>query len=334
MTIRSLRALSPNQIQNGEIPLKSLLRDSLYYPSCDIDGELIRYCNRHFDQLGICSYVYADYGTGREKLERHLNDFRGYHLVASRVLTREDVGADKPIRVPDGIDFREYRRFYDGTPPFAEWAVYQRDADFDNHHGPIRFSLLFLGAEAIATYCGLYVANDITPKALAIIQPGHCFGLNWTDFTDPDGPMTKALFMGKSLPEYIFNGGYGKDYYNLPWPWYRRIDMVSPYYPAIADSALSVWHGTVVSLKVYKGGSTLQVMDNPRTMPHDYVSSVLVRFRGQSYEAECGTYNYGDTLRGEEIRDLILRNNWQPGQSFHCQFIIEGNMHVYYIIDC
>ena len=339
MTIRTLQKLSVNQIQNGDFPLKSLLKDSLYYPSCDIDGELIRYCNMHFDQLGICSYVYADYGTGRERLESHLKDFRGYHLVASRILTREDIGADKHFQIPDGIDIQEYLRYYDGTPPFAEWVVYQRDAEFNNHHGPIRFSLLFLGAEAIATYCGLYVANDITPKALAIIQPGHAFGGNWTNFRDPDGPMTQALFMGRSLPEYIFNGGYCHDYYDLPWPWYRRIDMVSPYYPAIADSALSVWQGTVVSLRVYDGnresnqGRTLQVLDNPKTMPHEYVSYVSVRYGGQSYEAECGTYNDGDTLRGEEIKELILRNNWQPGHSFHCQLIIEGDVHTYSIID-
>ena len=332
MTIRSLQNLSVNQIQNGEFPLKSLLRDSLYYPSCDIDGELIRYCNRHFDQLEICSFVYADYAAGRERLMENIDTFRGYHLLATRELGPADVGADKHLEIPKGINFDDYGRYRDHWQPFGQWAIYERDGDYGSDHGPIRFSLLYLGAEGVAAYYGLYINNKIIPKGLAIIQPGHGFGLNWTDFTDPDGPMTKALFMGKSLPEYIFNGGYGKDYYNLPWPWYRRIDMVSPYYPAIADSALSVWHGTVVSLKVYKGGSTLQVMDNPRTMPHDYVSSVLVRFRGQSYEAECGTYNHGDTLRGEEIRDLILRNNWQPGQSFHCEFFIEGGTHYYRII--
>lgn len=334
MTIRSLQNLSVNQIQNGEFPLKSLLRDSLYYPSCDIDGELIRYCNRHFDQLEICSFVYADYAAGRERLMENIDTFRGYHLLATRELGPADVGADKNLQRPEGIGIDDYGRYQDHWQPFGQWAVYERDGDYGPDHGPIRFSLIYLGAEGAAAYSGLYLNNKITPKGLAIIQPGHGFGLNWTDFTDPDGPLTRTMMMGRSMPEYIFYGGLGFHGYNeLPWSGFKRIDRVDHYYPTVFDSAMTVWQGTIVSLKVYKGGLTLQVMDNSRTMPHDNVSCVSVKFRGQSYEAECGTYSHGDTLRGEDIRELILRNNWQPGHSFHCQLIVEDDVHIFIIIE-
>ena len=339
MTIRSLRALSPNQIQNGEIPLKSLLRDSLYYPSCDIDGELIRYCNRHFDQFEICSFVYADYAAGRDRLMENIDTFRGYHLFATRELGPADVGADKLLQIPKGIDFDDYGRYRDQWQAFGQWAVYERDGDYGPDHGPIRFSLLYLGAEGSAAYSGLYLNNKITPKGLAIIQPGHCFGLNWTDFTDPDGPLTRTIMMGKSMPEYIFFGGLSFHGYNeLPWPGYSRIDRVDHYYSTVFDSAMTVWQGTVVSLQVYNGNRqsnhsvTLQILDNPRTMPHDYAEHAIVKFRERSYEATIGAYRRGDTLRGGDIKDLILRNNWQPGQSFHSQFLIEGDTHIFRII--
>ena len=333
MTVRSLLGLSPKQICSGAFPLRSLLKDSLYYPACDIDGELIRYCNRHFDQLGICSFVYVDYAAGRERLMDNLDTFLGYHLLAARELSSTDVGADKHFQISGDIDHEEYGKYHDCWQPFGQWAVYERDEGFGADHGPVRFSLLYLGAEGVAAYSGLYLSNKITPKGLAIIQPGHGFGLNWTDFTDPDGPFSGTLRMGTSLPEYIFYGGLGFHGYNvLPWAGYKRIDRVDHYYPTFFESAMTVWQGTIVSLEVYKGGLTLQVMDNPRTKPHGHVNRVFVEYEGRPYEAECGTYHNGDTLRGEEIRELITRNNWQPGYLFSSQFIRVGNTHVYRII--
>ena len=42
--------------------IKNLLKDSLHYPACDLDGGVIKFCNEHYGVLGINSYVYADYG--------------------------------------------------------------------------------------------------------------------------------------------------------------------------------------------------------------------------------------------------------------------------------
>ena len=77
MDIASLQKLTVHAIEKGPFPLKELLKDSLFYPACDIDVELIRYCNMHFSQLRICSFVYVDYSTGEKRLLEHLNEFRG-----------------------------------------------------------------------------------------------------------------------------------------------------------------------------------------------------------------------------------------------------------------
>ena len=49
----------------------------------------------------------------------------------------------------------------------------ERDDDFGEDHGPERFSLLYVRGEGVATFAGLYAANKVSPKALAIIQPGQ-----------------------------------------------------------------------------------------------------------------------------------------------------------------
>jgi len=341
MTVEYLKGLTVNKIQNGPFPLKAILQGSLYYPACDIDGELIRYCNMNFDRLHICSYVYADYAVGQERLMANLDSFLGYHLISTRELSPTDVCADRGFPMPKGINPEEYRRYQDQWQAFGQWAIYERDEDYDGYHGPECFSLLYLGAEGVATYAGLYLNNDITPKGMAIIQPGHAFGFNWTNFTDPNGPFTKTIKMGRSMPEYLFYGGNGLHGYNqLPWPGYEQIDRKEHYYPTVFDSAMTVWQGKVIFLKVYNGkrasnhGVTLQVMDNPRTMPHDYVDQVIVEYHERPYEATIGAYRHGDTLRGAEtIRDLIIRNNWQPGQVFMCSFDDDGDTHVYKLFE-
>jgi hypothetical protein len=284
--------------------------------------------------------VYADYAAGRERLMDNIDTFRGYHLLATRELGPADVWADKHLEIPKGINFDDYGRYRDHWQPFGQWAVYERDGDYGPGHGPIRFSLLYLGAEGVAAYSGLYLNNRITPKGLAIIQPGHGFGLNWTDYTALDGPLTRTMMMGKSMPKYIFYGGLSFHGYNdLPWPGYNRIDRKDHYYPTVFDSAMTVWWGNVLFLKVYDGnrednqGVTLQILDSPKTRPHNYVEHVIVRYQGQSYEAKNGTYHRSDTLRGEDIKDLIIRNAWSVGQILYCQFIFEFDTHVYRIFN-
>ena len=92
-------------------------------------------------------------------------------------------------------------------------------------HGPHRFSLLYLCAEGVAAFQALYVANQLAPAAIGIIQPGYGFGGNWTDFTDRD-----RIFAGIVLdnpaghPKFLLHGGIGpREFYDQPcWPEYSE----------------------------------------------------------------------------------------------------------------
>lgn len=340
MTPKALQRLSAIDIERGPLQLKRLLQDSLFYPASDIDGELIKYCNLHFSQLGICSFVYVDYNTGEDRLLDHLNEFCGYHLFAHRRLTPSDIGADIQMTIPDYIDSEEYYRYHKDWNPFAHWAVLERNKEYGEQHGPKRFSLLFLGAEGVSAYCGLYLRNDIVPKGIALIQPGHCFGMNWTNFFDWDAPLARTAKRGKSLPEYFFYGGLCLNGYDdCPWPGYNQIDRVNHYYSNTPDSAVTVWKGRIVKLKVYDGkrdsnyGVTLQVQDNAKTLPHN-CNHVYVKYNRNRYEAAIGTYQRSDTLRGENtIKDLIIRNHWDAGQTFLCEMVVDiDGSHLYSIL--
>src|SRR5674476_982995 len=51
-------------------------------------------------------------------------------------------------------------------------AVYERLEKFDDNFGPLKFSLLYIGGEGVATFQALYWAKKKTAKAVAIIQYG------------------------------------------------------------------------------------------------------------------------------------------------------------------
>ena len=183
-----LTDLTPESIQKGPLPIHALLSESLYYPACGFDGDPIR----HF-RGNVLSFVYSDYGYAQEVLMPRLR-FSGYDLLAHRFLSTNGLSKDGyiPLEIysSDGNPscYIEYIK-----EPYCVWAVFQRCADTPSTVGPTRFSLLCICADGVETFHQLYIANGKVPKAVAIIQPGHAFGLNWTDFTKSDA--VTALFI-------------------------------------------------------------------------------------------------------------------------------------------
>ena len=212
--------------------LQKILTGSLYYPACEFDYGVIKYCNEHYDELGINSYVYADYGVKEKLLKDHLDNysFFGYYLNKSRPISAANLGFDL-FQLPECSDEDKERVEFWRQKPFARYAIFERDFEFGPEIGPEVFSLLYLCAEGITVYENLYIANGIVPKAMAVIQPGTAFGGNWTDYSDPDAPLAITVMKGKTMPNYFFYGGYGYfSYEDFMWPGYRQIDAIDNYY--------------------------------------------------------------------------------------------------------
>ena len=127
---------------------------------------------------------------------------------------------------------------------FAIWAVYYRKTDFGDAYGPKSFSLLYICDDGPSAYQYLYNDNNINPKWLALIQPGHGFGLNYTNYFEKDGMLYKLAAINISgMPEYLLYGGYGK-YYRYKeacWPNYnRQIAHIDKYYSNM-DGEVTIW---------------------------------------------------------------------------------------------
>jgi len=192
---RWLSDLTATSIEWEPLPLIQLLEDSLYYPSSGLDGDPIKYMAGN-----ILSFIYADYSLPKNSVLKALTGagFRGYELLASRDVFKLAWELERQER-----DLR-WLKDTDGSPsshawirkdtePFCIWSVFQRQDNFPDTHGPLRFSLLYLCAEGVAAFQSLYIANSISPMAVAVIQPGHSFGGNWTDFTDPKKIFSRSV---------------------------------------------------------------------------------------------------------------------------------------------
>ncbi len=216
----------PEWISSGNFSftVEKALTDSLYYPAAGVDGDPVKFLNGN-----VFSFVYADYGVDRSRLmaELEAHGFRGYHVIHSQSLSAGDL-------VPDGWNVMLTPERGEGSPdkykswikdPFAEWMIFEKNSDVNSPEKSERFSLLYICADGAAAYQALYLSNNIGPRIIAVIQPGHGFGCNWTDFTNRKNILARSVFHNrKLLPEYMINGGWGEeDFYSEPvWPEYSN----------------------------------------------------------------------------------------------------------------
>lgn len=222
--IRSAKEIQmPEWLQRDQFSfnVKEVLKDSLYYPSSEFDGDPIKYFMGN-----VYSFVYVDYGVSRENLlnELETKGIYGYHIIHQEPIYQDQLRAstyrNKSLPKPRGLrNLREHFQNYI-QPPFCEWIVFERNADKTDRFNPKRFSLLYLCAEGVATYQEIYVKNGIKPKIIAIIQPGHGFGMNWTDFTDRNQIFAQSIFHDENLlPDYLINGGWGPRHFHWKPIW-------------------------------------------------------------------------------------------------------------------
>lgn len=220
--------------------IEEILGNSVFYPACREDGIPVKYFNEHFTKYGIDNYVYVDYAMNADRLRNIQDGFRYYHVVEQIDLAEGDL-------VAPGTDYRKhasiltdeeivrqkevvYGMYRDSIRPFARLIEYERNDDADTVRGPEHFTLLYIGAEAVATYAALYRTRSIAPKAIAIIAPGTGFGGNYTDFYDPDSALLKLIRQGESQPEYIMFGYdrvMGFDVYLENFDNLRQLDIMA-----------------------------------------------------------------------------------------------------------
>ena len=188
------------------VVLTDLLRDSLFYPACGLNGTPVKYLGGF-----VRSFVYADYLVTEDELEADLrrSGCRGYDCMFDRKLSPSDLGLEDWSEVyPLGV--RSFRGRGPRRAPFSHWTVWRRCEGLGDSHGPRGFSLLYMGAEAIATYRSLYAARGTAPRVLAIIQPGDGLGGGWTPLASDDSLLKREVAANRAgMPPFLLYGGFG-----------------------------------------------------------------------------------------------------------------------------
>ena len=216
-----LAELDEKSMLSCRFPIREILQDSLYYPSCEFDGDPIKYLGGN-----IYSYIYVDFSTERTVQLSKIHGFAGYNVIASRDITERELtpkGWTPTMPVQEDGDFGN-SIMYINSSPFAVWSVLQRCVHKSEIHGPARFSLLYICGEGAATFQALYVANKIAPRIISIIQPGYGFGNNWTNFCDPNQILGRSVLSNPGgKPDYFLYGGYyvEKEHLCYAWPDYN-----------------------------------------------------------------------------------------------------------------
>ena len=254
----------PEWIRNPrEFDIRNILQDSLCYLASGLHGHFVKcYMGNAYSFVYIDYYIsrerllqdMAEYGfKGYRVIRQESIDPHKLHRGGWDALTwyyrEDDPRGERRFDHLRGDRERGYFAnqeslntlwkkvlpvYGDGNPnawrriqkePFAEWFIFERTEEYDESHNPYRFSLLFICADGAAAYQALYLENRMTPKILAIIQPGEAFGCNWTNFTNRGQILARSVFHGGNpLPEYLINGGIGRsEFYRAPiWPEYTE----------------------------------------------------------------------------------------------------------------
>lgn len=128
-----------------------------------------------------------------------------------------------------------------GTETVCSWVVFERKNGFGGNHGPERFSLLYLCADGAAVFQVLFHANKIAPKIITIIQPGHGFGGNYTNFEDPKQILGRSVLSNPAgKPDYLLFGGIEKrEFYEQScWPEYSSFIN---FLPNVPGGNIGIW---------------------------------------------------------------------------------------------
>ena len=136
----------------------------------------------------------------QQELEK--NGFRGYSVFDIIDLAERDLAPNgwTPHVHPTREQIERMHHFAHAKP-FGALAIFQRDADYGEDHGPSRFAIVFVGGDGIATYDAVF-CNKNAPAPFALILQDHGWGGNWNCF-GKDGMMEEAARKSGVYPRFI-----------------------------------------------------------------------------------------------------------------------------------
>lgn len=190
---------------------------AVYYPGAGSDGQPVHtFVQSHAAHL----FIYVDYMLSSDDIKNELknNGFRGYNILDSIDLEEKDLTPNgwRPHVQPTREQIERMARFTD-KKGFATLVIFERDKDLDDKHGPLRFAIIFIGGDGIATYDAIF-GNKNAPAPFCLILQDHGWGGNWNYFGQ-GGMMEEIAKKTDAYPQLILAAttdstriwdGYGK----------------------------------------------------------------------------------------------------------------------------
>jgi hypothetical protein len=244
--------------EHDELPLLDILRRSMYYPACGYDGRAVQYFAG-----SVHSFVYVDLLCCRNSVLDNLNSFKGYRLRFVKDIKQEtlSIRSFEPHEniLNEGLGFSYCSKPYFS---YAIWAVFERLEDFDSGHGPERFSLLYIGGEAVSVYWSLYWARGIVPFAITLIRCDGFTG-NWTSFFNDQLELASLVMMSDApcVPKYLLSGYQGR---NSPSPWRWFSKRIKTFHSVLNYSGQHHEHLTVWQYDAPKSLTVMMEIESPR----------------------------------------------------------------------
>lgn len=154
-----------------------------FYPGSGYDGTLIKVGNR---SRAVHSYLYVDYGIGKEDLIKHLaepNSIYGYHSIGHIEWSEKDIlpNGQYPLNVHKNPRTTFRGPFKSDEKPYCFTDILERNSDKDEDFGAKRFAVTFLFADGIATYFQLFCMEYKKAPWIFLLQD-HGFGGNYDKF--------------------------------------------------------------------------------------------------------------------------------------------------------
>ena len=209
-------------LRGGHVTFKDIMSSRVaYYPGSGSDGTLFMVGNKSHS---VHSFLYVDYGIGRNELNGQIDTISGYHQAGQIEWSEADLlpKGQYPLDwwLPDPkfepkVSTREQ--------PYCFSVFLERDSDKDDSCGAEHFVVTFLFADGIATYYQLFVKEYAKAPWLFLLQD-HGFGGNYDCFGK--GGMLDAIISKSGLyPEFVICGDNTEI-----WDGYSKTEGVSPVY--------------------------------------------------------------------------------------------------------
>jgi hypothetical protein len=190
--------LSNNRQKFNKAIFQVLLENCCYYPASGTDTSPIKYLEK------IQSFIYCDYIYDEDKWTNEIiKKMNSYELIF-----QERLNITKFFDTHFFVKNLEKNRLNKNNlldsllkraSNFSQITIWKKDEKY--------LSIIYISAEAVHCYEQIFLKNEVTPKVISIIQPGHTMGGNWTNFFDIKSEFLETVRKGL-LPKYMLIGSY------------------------------------------------------------------------------------------------------------------------------